>query len=160
MSAGNTADNDANALVHTRSLSIPLAHVQHLQPLAMIGGAAHIAPLTRETVNRICQTLQGAELTDPWGDGHHAWKIGGKMFAMIGMRNDGVSVKTDSVETAQMLIDAGVGIKAPYFHRSWIRLEWGCDEGELDHRLRTSYDLVFSKLTKKARAEIAGGCIP
>ena len=30
-----------------------------------------------------------------------------------------VSVKTDSIETAQMLIDAGIGLKAPYLHRSW-----------------------------------------
>jgi hypothetical protein len=35
-----------------------------------------------------------------------------------GILAPGVSVKTDSVETAQMLIDAGVGVKAPYFHRS------------------------------------------
>ena len=54
----------------------------------------------------------------------------------------GVSVKTDSVETAQMLIDAGVGVKAPYFHRSWVNLPWGTSEDELRHRLTASYRLV------------------
>ena len=44
------------------------------------------------------------------------------MFACIGAVMPGVSVKTDSIETAQMLIDAGVGVKAPYFHRSWVNL--------------------------------------
>ena len=44
-----------------------------------------------------------------------AWKVGGKMFACIGAVMPGVSVKTDSIETAQMLIDVGVGVKAPYF---------------------------------------------
>ena len=40
-------------------------------------------------------------------------------------RLPGVSVKTDSVETAEMLIEAGVGVKAPYFHRSWVNLAVG-----------------------------------
>ena len=113
--------------------------------------------MSRETVNQICATYPGAEVSDPWGGGHDAWKVGGKMFACIGMMNDGVSVKTDSIETAQMLIDAGVGTKAPYFHRSWIRLPWDTDPEELNHRLQVSYDLVFGKLTKKAQAEISGG---
>jgi hypothetical protein len=38
------------------------------------------------------------------------------------------AIKTDCVETAQMLIDAGVGVKAPYFHRSWVNLPWGTSE--------------------------------
>lgn len=71
------------------------------------------------------------------------------MFACIGHANTGVSVKTDSVETAQMLIDAGVGIKAPYFHRSWIHMPLDGDTEELRHRLEVSYDIVRSGLTKK-----------
>ncbi|SLN10000.1 hypothetical protein RUM8411_00049 [Ruegeria meonggei] len=76
------------------------------------------------------------------------------MFACIGIANDGVSVKTPDIETAQMLIDAGVGVKAPYFHRSWIRLPFDCDGEELLHRLATSYDLVRASLTKKAQAAL------
>jgi predicted DNA-binding protein (MmcQ/YjbR family) len=64
----------------------------------------------------------------------------------------GVSVKIDSVETAQMLIDAGVGVKAPYFHRSWVNLPWDTPEDELRHRLAASYKLVRASLTKKAQA--------
>jgi predicted DNA-binding protein (MmcQ/YjbR family) len=69
--------------------------------------------MSRKIVNAICSTFPGAEVSDPWGGGHDAWKVGGKMFACIGAIMPGVSVKTDSVETAQMLIDAGVGVKAP-----------------------------------------------
>jgi predicted DNA-binding protein (MmcQ/YjbR family) len=76
------------------------------------------------------------------------------MFACIGAVMPGVSVKTDSVETAQMLIDAGVAVKAPYFHRSWVNLPWGTSEEELRHRLTASYELVRSSLTKKAQAEL------
>lgn len=67
----------------------------------------------------------------------------------------GVSVKTDGVETADMLIDVGVGVKAPYFHRSWINLPWDTPEDELRYRLAASYRLVRSGLTKKAQAQLA-----
>jgi len=110
--------------------------------------------MSRKLVNAICRKFPGAEVSDPWGGGHDAWKVGGKMFACIGAVMPGVSVKTDSVETAQMLIDAGVGVKAPYFHRSWVNLPWETAEDELRHRLRTSYDLVRAGLTKKAQAEL------
>ncbi|MEM7317580.1 MAG: MmcQ/YjbR family DNA-binding protein [Pseudomonadota bacterium] len=110
--------------------------------------------MSRELVNSICKTLPGAEVSDPWGGGHDAWKIGGKMFACIGSVGDGVSVKTPDIETATMLIDAGVGERAPYFHRSWIRIPWGGAEDELCHRIETSYDIVRSGLTKKLQAQL------
>jgi predicted DNA-binding protein (MmcQ/YjbR family) len=110
--------------------------------------------MSRKLVSTICRRFAGAEVSDPWGGGHDAWKVGGKMFACIGAVMPGVSVKTDSVETAQMLIDAGVGVKAPYFHRSWVNLPWGTSEDELRHRLAASYRLVRSSLTKKTQAEL------
>ncbi len=53
-----------------------------------------------------------------------------------------------------MLIEAGIGTKAPYFHRSWIRLPWETDPEEMRHRLVTSYDIVRASLTKKAQAAL------
>jgi predicted DNA-binding protein (MmcQ/YjbR family) len=111
--------------------------------------------MSRKLVNAICRTFPGAQVSDPWGGGHDAWKVGGKMFACIGAVMPGVSVKCDSVETAEMLIEAGVGVKAPYFHRSWINLPWGTAEDELRHRLKASYRLVRAGLTKKAQAQLA-----
>ncbi|QDY68726.1 MmcQ/YjbR family DNA-binding protein [Qingshengfaniella alkalisoli] len=111
--------------------------------------------MSREAVNAICATFPGAEVSDPWGGGHDAWKVGGKMFACIGAMNDGVSVKTPDIETATMLIDAGVGERAPYFHRSWIKLPWTTTEDELRHRLAVSYDIVRNGLTKKVQASLA-----
>ncbi len=37
--------------------------------------------MTRDEINALCATLPGAENSDPWGGGHDAWKVGGKMFA-------------------------------------------------------------------------------
>ncbi len=112
--------------------------------------------MTRDEVNAACAKFPGATLEDPWGGGHDAWKIGGKMFATIGVANDGVSVKTESIEQAQFLIEMGLGDKAPYFHRSWIRLRFDSDVGpdELHDRLATSYGLVRGSLTKTLQASL------
>jgi predicted DNA-binding protein (MmcQ/YjbR family) len=111
-------------------------------------------PMSRALVNAICATFPGAEVSDPWGGGHDAWKVGGKMFACVGAVIPGVSVKTDSIETAEMLIAADVAVKAPYFHRSWVNLPWGTPEDELRYRLTASYQLVRARLTKKAQAQL------
>ncbi|MEO0991085.1 MAG: MmcQ/YjbR family DNA-binding protein [Pseudomonadota bacterium] len=108
----------------------------------------------RTTVDAICAALPGAEKSDPWGGGHDAWKVGGKMFACIGSVDPGISVKTPDIETAEMLIEAGVGTKARYFHKSWIRLPENTAESELRHRLEISYDIVRAGLTKKAQAAL------
>lgn len=110
--------------------------------------------MTQDRVNRICRGFPGAEKSDPWGGGHDAWKVGGKMFACRGAVQSGTSVKTDSIETAQMLIDARIGERAPYFHRSWLLLPDDCPEDELRHRLESSYRLVRAGLTKKAQAAL------
>lgn len=112
--------------------------------------------MTREIVNAICATFPGAEVSDPWGGGHDAWKVGGKMFACIGTQDQGVSVKTPDVETAEMLIAAGVAEKAPYFHRSWVLLRWEkTDEDEIKARLESAYQVIRAKLPKKVQAGLA-----
>ncbi|MGJ3263996.1 MAG: MmcQ/YjbR family DNA-binding protein [Salinarimonas sp.] len=106
----------------------------------------------RQRVAAICRRLPGAEASDPWGGGHEAWKVGEKMFACLGSVMPGVAVKCADVETAQMLIEAGVGARAPYFHRSWVLLPESVDEDELAHRLAVSYDLVRAKLPRRLTA--------
>lgn len=108
----------------------------------------------RARVNAICAGFPGAEVSDPWGGGHDAWKVGGKMFACIGAVTPGVSVKCHDVEMAQMLIETGTAQKAPYFHRSWVLLGWDTPEDELRHRLTVSYDTIRATLTKKVQAAL------
>lgn len=108
----------------------------------------------RDAINAYCATFPGAERSDPWGGGHDAWKVCDKMFACFGAVEPGVSVKTPDIETATMLIDAGVGRKAPYFHRSWIRLDEDSDLDEARHRVSASYDIVRAGLTKKLQASL------
>ena len=111
--------------------------------------------MSRETVDRLCLSLPGAELSEPFGPGIHVWKVGGRIFACNGSTTPGVSVKTDSVGTAEMLIAAGVGTKAPYFHRSWLLLPWTSEPEDLRHRIAASYRLVRASLPKKVAAALA-----
>ena len=111
--------------------------------------------MSRDIVNRFCATLPGAEVSDPWGGGHDAWKVGGKMFACTGAVMPGVSVKTSDIETAEMLIASGVAVRAPYFHRSWVNLPWGTEEDEICHRLAESYRLIRTALPKRIQAGLA-----
>ena len=110
--------------------------------------------MTRDDLNAICAALPGAFLEDPWGGGHNAWKVGGKMFACIGTHTPGIAVKTESIEQAAHLIDLGVGQKAPYFHASWLLLPWETEPEEAQHRIEASYQLIRSKLPKKVQAAL------
>lgn len=109
----------------------------------------------RAKVDGICAAFPGAVASDPAAGDLDSWKVGGKMFACFGDKLEGVAVKTASVEAAAMLIDAGIGFKAPYFHKSWIRVGEAINDDELAHRLGVSYDEMRSKLTKKAQADLA-----
>lgn len=113
-----------------------------------------LAAMSRTAVAAICARLPGAEVSDPWGGGHDAWKVGGKLFAVVGTADDGVSLKCPDVETAALLIDLGLAERAPYFHRSWVRLPWGGDPAELEARLLASYDLIRAALPKRVRADL------
>ena len=112
--------------------------------------------MSRAFVNRICATFPGAQVSDPWGGGHDAWKVGGKMFACVGaMEDHGVSVKCPDTETAQLLIEIGRALRAPYFHASWVRIPWGLvPDEELAGRLETSYRLIRAGLPKKVQAAL------
>jgi predicted DNA-binding protein (MmcQ/YjbR family) len=110
--------------------------------------------MSREIVNAHCASLPGATLSDPWGGGHDAWKVGGKMFACIGAAGDGVSVKCADVDAATFLIDMGRAVRAPYFHRSWVHVGWDIPPEEIRERLTTSYDLIRAGLPGKVQASL------
>jgi predicted DNA-binding protein (MmcQ/YjbR family) len=111
--------------------------------------------MTRDEINALCATHPGAVASDPAKE-LDSWKVGGKMFVCFGDRINGFCTKTDSVETAQMLIDAGAATKAPYFHKSWVLVSFQTDAEEAAHRIATSYDIIFTGLPKKTRLDVTG----
>jgi predicted DNA-binding protein (MmcQ/YjbR family) len=106
--------------------------------------------MTRNDIDQLCKVHAGATASDPTTE-LDSWKVGGKMFVCFGDRIDGFCTKTDSIETAQMLIDAGAATKAPYFHKSWVLVSMDVDAEEAAHRIVTSYEIIRKSLTKKVR---------
>ena len=111
--------------------------------------------MTKDSVARLCRSQPHATCDNNFGPGHDSWKVGGKLFAIAGA--DGVSVKTDSVETARMLIDAGAAMRAPYCHASWVKVPVDAGKDELAHRIGTSYTIVHASLTRKVRDALGTG---
>ena len=108
--------------------------------------------VTRGEVDAICADLPGATLAHP--PELVSWKVGGKMFACFGGDGDmnGVSVKCHDVDTAEMLIAQGPAVRAPYFHKSWVRYVFAqAPRDEVAHRLHVSYDIVRASLKKAER---------
>lgn len=107
--------------------------------------------MSRDLVNDFCARQPGAEWSDPWGDGHDCWKVGGKIFALLGASRDSVAIKTAGVEVAELLIETGVAEPARYFHKSWVAMPLDSAPDELVHRVRSSYKLIRDTLPRKIR---------
>ena len=111
--------------------------------------------MSREMVDRCAAALPGAVRSRREDGELDGWKIGGRIFACHAMRGDGVTVKCPDAGTAEMLIEAGEGLKARYFHRSWLLLPYeGMREAAVAHRLAVSYDAVRAGLPKSVRAAL------
>ena len=111
--------------------------------------------MDRDGVGRVCLALRAATLDHPFGEGHDAYKVGGKMFALVGAMG-GVSFKASEI-AFEVLTQSGRARPAPYLARArWVHLDDPDDwpEDELADHLRAAHALVAAKLTRKLRAEL------
>jgi predicted DNA-binding protein (MmcQ/YjbR family) len=112
--------------------------------------------LTREH----CMSLPHATENVQWG-ADLCFKIGGKMFAVMALEPSDhlLSFKCTPESFVELQEIEGI-VPAPYMARAqWVSLQrWSAlrDE-ELRDLLRTAYELVFAKLTKKAQQELRSG---
>jgi len=109
--------------------------------------------MDRRGVGAVCLALPGATVDHPFGDDHDAYKVGGKMFAMVGGLG-GLSFKVSDI-AFEVLTETGRARPAPYLARAkWVHLDdpaaWPNDD--LADHLKTAHALIAAKLTKKARA--------
>jgi predicted DNA-binding protein (MmcQ/YjbR family) len=109
-----------------------------------------------ESLRKFCNTLPHVTEDVKWGH-DLCFNIGGKMFCVTGL--DGpfsVSFKVKDEEFGEMSTRPGIE-PAPYVARyKWVLVT---DAGSLsqkqwEHYIRQSYELVKSKLPKKAREKL------
>jgi predicted DNA-binding protein (MmcQ/YjbR family) len=114
--------------------------------------------MDREGLGRVCLALRGVTLDHPFGDDHDAYKVGGKMFAIMGGMG-GLSFKVSDI-AYEVLTESGRAAPAPYLARNkWVHLADPADwpAAELAEHLAIAHGIVAAKLTRKARAELGLG---
>ena len=97
-----------------------------------------------------CETIQ-------WDD-DRVFKVGKKMFAVSGLEEDSrYSFKVDDERFLELTDQAGIA-PAPYLARArWVQVDPSAcvlSDDEIETLVRRSWELVFSKLTKKEQARI------
>ena len=110
--------------------------------------------MTPEAIEACALALPGATLSVQWG-GSHVFKVGGKMFAVLGL-GGGLSFKATDL-AFEVLTETGPARPAPYLARAkWVRFDDldSLDADEVADWLATAHALVAAKLTRAQRREI------
>ncbi|MEP5728335.1 MAG: MmcQ/YjbR family DNA-binding protein [Sulfitobacter sp.] len=115
--------------------------------------------MDRDQLNTFCAAQPGATHVVQWGNAD-VYKIGGKVFAIIGMANTGATVSFKTSLMAFEILSDSPGLRpAPYMASrglKWIQhfeAPGLSDESLRDH-IRASYDMVLTGLTRKKRTEL------
>lgn len=108
--------------------------------------------MDRAGVKRFCLSLPAATLDHPFGEDHDAYRVGGKMFALVG-GTGGLSFKASDI-AFEVLTETGRAVPAPYLARGkWVHLADPADwpDDDLTDHLAAAHALIAAKLTKTAR---------
>ncbi len=115
--------------------------------------------LSRDATNAYCKSLPHSTHVVQWGNAD-VWKIGGKVYAILGWA-DGASAVTFKVsELAYEVLSDMPGIRpAPYLASrgmKWVQVydDPGLPDDELKAHIKASYEMIAAKLTKKLRGEL------
>ena len=115
--------------------------------------------MTREDLNAFCAALPQATHVVQWGDAD-VYKVGGKVFAIIGMAQSGASVTFKASDLAYEILSDSPGLRpAPYMASRGLK--WiqhydapGLSDDSLRDHIAASYEMVLSGLSKKKRAAL------
>jgi predicted DNA-binding protein (MmcQ/YjbR family) len=112
-------------------------------------------------VRRFCLSLPAATETVQWG-GTYVYKVGGRMFATIGMdgrKFDGLAFKVSDDSFHILTRESGI-VPAPYLARAgWVRLNRldVLPTPELKAYLTRAHALIAAKLSKRLRKDLSLG---
>ncbi|SNS63189.1 MmcQ/YjbR family DNA-binding protein [Rhodococcoides kyotonense] len=104
--------------------------------------------MASERVHAYCAALPDASLTHPFGPETSVYKVGGKIFAVIGTGDAALTVKC-TPEHAEVLVGEHAGI-VPGYHmnkRHWITIQLDGDvpDGLVEDLIDESHSLVHRK---------------
>ncbi|APE42680.1 hypothetical protein BOO69_04015 [Sulfitobacter alexandrii] len=115
--------------------------------------------MTRDDLNRFCASLPQATHVIQWG-GADVYKVGGKVFAIIGMAETGASVTFKASDLAFEILSVAPGLRpAPYMASrglKWIQhyAAPGLSDDSLREHIEASYGMVLSGLSGRKRAAL------
>src|ERR1700733_16151802 len=110
--------------------------------------------MNTDTIREFCLAFPQASENLQWGD-DLCFKIGGKIFAMLGLDNPRLCFKC-SPETFAELTEREDIRPAPYVGRyKWVMLDRldALSDNELEDSIRQSYEMVAAKAPKKVAKE-------
>ncbi|KOX22755.1 hypothetical protein ADK67_22765 [Saccharothrix sp. NRRL B-16348] len=113
--------------------------------------------MTLDEVIEHCLAKPGAEETYPFGDGELCCKVGGKIFAFIGLDGGSVGVKSgataDDAAHWRELYPDDIAVSAYIGRYGWNRVSLGgaVPDDELLELLDLSYQLIVDKLPRSKR---------
>src|SRR5262245_47359623 len=109
-----------------------------------------------DSIRSYCLSFPHATEDIQWGN-DLLFRISGKMFTVVGLDSPNSMAFKVTPEEFDQLIEIDGIIPAPYMARNkWVQLERldALDASEIKRLIKGSYDMVFSKLTKKVQAEL------
>ena len=112
--------------------------------------------MTRDDLNLFCAALPCATHVVQWG-GSDVWKVGGKVFAIIGTGDIGATVTFKVSDLAFEVLSDSPGLRpAPYMASrglKWIQHHDtpGLSGESLKDHIRASHGMAVAGLTRKAR---------
>jgi predicted DNA-binding protein (MmcQ/YjbR family) len=115
--------------------------------------------MTRDEVFKHCLGLPSAVEDYPFGDEVAVFKVGGKLFAIVGLvGNPAVTLKCDpdlAVELRARYAAVRPGYHANKRHWNTVDLDGSIDPDEVREMVDHSYGLVVASLTRAERARLA-----
>ena len=115
-----------------------------------------------DSIREYCLSLPHATEGIQWGN-DLLFKISGKIFTVMSLEPPHSLAFKCTPEKFDELIEYEGIIPAPYMARNkWVMLERldALNDREIKGLIKNSYEMIFSKLTKKAQAELGGATNP
>lgn len=115
--------------------------------------------MTYEEFNAFCGSLPAATYVMQWG-GAHVWKVGDKVFAIGGWRDEYPAITFKAGGIGYEVLKDQPGFRpAPYMASrglKWIQhyTQPGPDDDEMREHIHHSYRLVVQGLSRKKRREL------